>query len=190
MPNKGYVQTTRLVVNSTSDETAVKQLLSSSVQQCATNFRLSMVMGCVKDHRLYAQVVSGKCDGDYTSHYSVHSDTVKKYVSTTQGQSACYSNTLGLDCSHSGNVCTKTAGKQSKPRSDPDLHEESHVFTSGKVSSKSIANPFRDYVPEHNQILTSNRFAILMDENDSNSDPDSGHSQLQLSDSDGRGHSR
>ena len=77
MPNKGYVQKARLVVNSEYDKTTVKQLLSLSVQQCVNNFHLGMAMATKKDHRSYAQVVSGKCESNHMSHHLVHSDTVK-----------------------------------------------------------------------------------------------------------------
>ena len=96
MPNRGHVQKTRLVVNSSHDKTTVEQLLSLSVQQCVKNFRLGMAMVARKDHRSYAP---RKCDSNHMSHHKVHSDTVKKYSNSTQGLSARCNTRLDLNYS-------------------------------------------------------------------------------------------
>ena len=114
MHNTGHVQKTRLVVNSNYDLTTGEKLSSLSVQQCVRNFNLDITMAARKDHRSYVQVVVGKCDSNYMSHHKVHSDTGKQYSNSTQGLSAHWNTTTGLNHKQGRSMFTKSAEKQVK----------------------------------------------------------------------------
>ena len=86
IPNRGHVHKPRLVVNSNYDLQTVEKLLGLSLKQCFENFRLGVARASKKDHRSYAQVVAGQCDSNHMLQHKVHSDTVKQYSDSIQGQ--------------------------------------------------------------------------------------------------------
>ena len=83
MSNKRHAHKDRLVVNSAQDTRMVNELLGLSLKQCFKNFKLGIARSSKKDHRSYAQVVSGKGDSAYSLQHKVHSNTDAQYSTST-----------------------------------------------------------------------------------------------------------
>ena len=88
MPNKGHVHKSRLVVNSHQDKATVEKLMGLSPLQCRKNFQIGVALAATRDHRLYAQVVTDKCEPNLDNQHQTYPNIAQQKIRSIEGQSS------------------------------------------------------------------------------------------------------
>ena len=165
MPPTGYVHKDRLVVNSNYDVQMVNELLGLPSKQWLKNFQLGLARSSKKDHRLYAQIVSGKYDSAYRSHQKLHSGTDLQYSKSTHGQLANNYNHVQSDFIKGAYIGMGSYKKRTVP-SDPVSQKHSRITPQQKqvsVVTQVKKQPKITTVHGNKSICTENRFQVLSD---------------------------
>ena len=135
----------------------VNELLGLSLKQCFKNFKIGIARSSKKDHRSYAQVVSGKGDSAYSLQHKVHSNTDAQYSTSTHSPVlACNNSMLTNRGSEKASTVCPDPVIQSHPRITP---QQKQVSGSSQVKRQAVTSIDRENMP----ISVQNRFQILSD---------------------------
>ena len=165
MSNKRHAHKDRLVVNSAQDTRMVNELLGLSLKQCFKNFKIGIARSSKKDHRSYAQVVSGKGDSAYSLQHKVHSNTDAQYSTSTHSLLEGKYHNVYL-AGNNSMLTNRGSEKASTACPDPVIQSHSRITPqqkqvsgSSQVKRQAVTSMDRENMP----ISVQNRFQVLSD---------------------------